>query len=174
MLTVPHVIVGAALGSLIGDVPGAPVLAFTVGWASHYVLDSIPHWERLYKPFDKIDWETHDPTGKWPRHIFIQAALDVIVAFVILFFLSRLAAGDGVWWQSTVFWGGLGGPLPDLLGNVPFWNRFLGRLPGFKQEYAFHAKMHISQQKHDAAPKWAGLLTQVIVVTVALWVLLSN
>jgi len=172
MLIVPHVIAGAALGSLIGDVPGAPVIAFAVGWASHYVLDSVPHWERLYKSSQNINWETHRPAQEWPRHIFVQAAIDVLVAGVFLYAVATNTS-EAAWWDTNrIFWGGLGAAVPDLLGNVPFWNRFLSKLPGFKQEYAFHSTIHISPEAQAKLPKWLGLLTQVLTVTLGLWVLM--
>lgn len=172
MLTVPHVVVGAALGSLIGDVPGAPVVAFVVGWASHYVLDSVPHWERLYKPFQEIDWETHDPASKWPRHIFVQAALDVVVAFTLLYFLAQTAAVGGVWYASPIFWGGVGASFPDLIGNVPFWNRALRKFTIFKREYDFHVYMHIKDETQKKLPRALGLVTQLVAVTIGLaWLL---
>lgn len=171
MLTVPHVVTGAALGSLIGDVPAAPLIAFGVGWASHYVLDHVPHWERLYKPFQDIDWETHTPATSWPRHIFVQAALDVAVAALVLYALWTNTS-EASWWRTDqIFWGGIGGAIPDVLGNVPFWNRFLTKLPGFKQEYAFHSAVHITPKAQKAVPRWTGLVTQIVVLALGLAVL---
>lgn len=172
MLTVPHVLAGAALGSLVGDVPGAPIVAFGVGWASHYVLDSLPHWERLYRPHDRLSFETDTPARDWPRHLFVQAVIDVLVAGAIIYFLATNTS-EASWWNTErIVWGAIGGAVPDLLGNVPFWNRILRRLPGFKQEYAFHSNIHIAPIVQKQVPKWLGLLTQIITVTVSLWVLM--
>ena len=171
MLTVPHVLVGAAIGSLIGDVPGAPAVAFAAGWASHYVMDFVPHWERLYRPFDAIDFETDTPAKDWPRHIFVQAALDVIVAGVILYAIWTNTGGASWWRTDQIFFAGLGAVVPDLLGNVPFWNKSLRRFSIFKREYAFHSGIHITDSAQRAVPRWLGLLTQVIAVTISLWIL---
>lgn len=171
MLAVPHVLVGAALGSLVGDVPGAPVIAFAVGWASHYVLDSVPHWERLYRPHDQAGFETDTPASDWPRHIFFQAVVDVVIAGLILFVIATNTS-EAAWWQTDqIFWGGVGGLVPDLLGNVPFWNRTLRKIPGFKQEHTFHSNVHISPVLQNRVPRLTGLLTQVVAVAASLWIL---
>lgn len=170
MLTVPHVLVGAAVGSLIGDVPGAPLVAFAAGWASHYVMDFVPHWERLYKPFENIDFETATPAKDWPRHIFVQAVIDVLVAAAILYAIWTYQ-GPFWWHADQIFLGGLGAVIPDLFGNVPFWNKKLRRFSIFQREYAFHSSIHVTDAVQRSVPKWLGLLTQVVAVTISLWVL---
>jgi hypothetical protein len=42
MILSTHAVVGAALASLM---PSHPVAAFVVGFASHFVIDAIPHWD---------------------------------------------------------------------------------------------------------------------------------
>jgi hypothetical protein len=42
MLVTNHVLSGAAVGALVGE----PALALPLGVASHFVLDSLPHWGR--------------------------------------------------------------------------------------------------------------------------------
>jgi hypothetical protein len=171
MLTVPHVLVGAAVGSLIGDVPGAPAVAFAAGWATHYVMDYVPHWERLYKPFDAIDFETATPAKDWPRHIFIQALIDVLIAAMILYAIWT-NTNEASWWRTDqIFFAGLGAVVPDLLGNVPFWNKNLRKIALFKREYAFHSAVHVTNEVQRRVPKWLGLLTQIIAVTLSLYVL---
>ncbi len=41
MTLTTHAIVGAAMASLV---PGEPLLGFALGFASHFAIDSIPHW----------------------------------------------------------------------------------------------------------------------------------
>ncbi len=172
MLSVPHVLAGAALGSFVGDVPGAPMVGFAIGWASHYVLDHVPHWERLYKPFQEIDWDTHRPAKEWPRHILVQAAIDVLLAGFILYAIATNTS-EASWWRTDqIFWGAVGGLVPDLLGNVPFWNRTLRKIPGFKQEYAFHSLVHVTSQIQNSVPRLTGLATQVAVIAASLWILI--
>jgi hypothetical protein len=42
MILSTHAVVGAALAS---QMPSHPVAAFVVGFASHFVIDAIPHWD---------------------------------------------------------------------------------------------------------------------------------
>jgi hypothetical protein len=42
MILSTHAVVGAALANLM---PSHPVAAFAAGFASHFVIDSIPHWD---------------------------------------------------------------------------------------------------------------------------------
>ena len=42
MILTNHAITGAALASLV---PNEPLIGFSVGFLSHFVLDAIPHWD---------------------------------------------------------------------------------------------------------------------------------
>src|SRR5215813_5502703 len=42
MILSTHAIVGAAIASFL---PSHPTAAFVLGFASHFVLDAIPHWD---------------------------------------------------------------------------------------------------------------------------------
>ena len=42
MILSTHAIVGAAIASFL---PSHPTTAFVLGFASHFVLDAIPHWD---------------------------------------------------------------------------------------------------------------------------------
>lgn len=165
MLLVVHGLVGATLGSLVGDVPGKEVIAFGIGWASHYVLDSIPHWERFYRPFQKFEWEATDPFKKWPRHVFIQAVLDALLFCLIIIWLSVSGAGN-----LAMIFGALGAIIPDLLDNVPFWRHRLRKYKLFKYGYEFHKNIHVTYSNQDKY-RLLGFASQFIIVLGALWIL---
>jgi hypothetical protein len=46
MILCTHAVVGAALASFV---PSHPAAAFAIGFASHFVLDAIPHWDYSIK-----------------------------------------------------------------------------------------------------------------------------
>lgn len=163
MLTVPHTLVGAAIGTLVEGAAGAPALAFGLGWVSHYALDTIPHWERLYRPHDIINWDTKRPVKEWPRHIFLQAVADVLIAAGIIFVVWQLDPSR----NTAVLWGALGGALPDLLDNVPFLNKVVGTIPGFRSFQRFHNHVHISERKQRQCSRYTGLLTQLATIAIA-------
>ena len=54
-----HAIVGAAI---VGLVPAHPLLGLSLAFASHFILDALPHWDypivirgQIWKPFDSED-----------------------------------------------------------------------------------------------------------------------
>lgn len=173
MLAVPHLIFGAALGQAVSELPGSGAIALGLGVLSHYFLDSIPHWERLVGPKGS-EFQTETPLKEWPRSYLIQTVIDVVLAVLLLVYLLwRVPHGDA-FWQSPVFWGAIGGLLPDVIDNTPFWNRTIAQWPVFKQQRFFHRYMHISEASQEHMPRYAGLLTQLAVFVLSAWLLLSS
>ncbi|MEX0594612.1 MAG: hypothetical protein WD157_00740 [Patescibacteria group bacterium] len=171
MLTVPHVIAGAALGSLVGDVPGQTVLAFAVGWGSHYVLDATPHWERLFGP-NRSGFSTQMPVSEWPKSFLYQALGDALLALGITTLLLYNSGTLALFWTSPIFWGAVGGFFPDLLDNTPVINNYLGKYRFVQRERKFHHDNHVSDEVQQKVPKYFGLITQLVVCGVGLWILL--
>lgn len=172
MLAVPHIVFGAALGEAVSDLPGAGAVAFGIGWASHYFLDSIPHWERMFGPKGS-EFSTETPAREWPKPYLVHAFVDLGLALLILAYLIWRVPHGEIFYQNPVFWGALGGLAPDLIDNVPFWNKILGRLPVIKQLRFVHRYMHISEAAQSHIPKYMGLITQLGVFVFSLWILLS-
>jgi hypothetical protein len=169
MLTIPHTIAGAAIGLLVTNLPHADLVAFSAGWASHYVLDSIPHWERLYDK-DAIDFETDLRPELWPRSVYYQAIADVLIAVAIVFWLVRFHGQPYL--TSPILWGAIGGFWPDFLDNMPYWNRFTEHWPIFKQIKQFHSWIHVTTAEQKRAGRYTGLISQIIIIGLGLWVLL--
>ncbi len=172
MLTVTHVTVGAALGTVLAASGVSPIIAFVAGLTSHYVLDAIPHWERVYRPHDEPDFEITQGVAYWPKFILLQAVVDVVLGFVILATAVAVYASE----TSTVVFvlaTAIGAALPDILDNVPFWNKKLRKLPLFAQEYALHVRAHISPKRQKQFPSWLGLWTQILLVAASVVVLIA-
>jgi hypothetical protein len=167
MITITHTLAGAAIGYAVRDVSYAPAIAFGLGWASHYALDTIPHWEGLIKP----DIYGLDLTKNVPRIVIIQATLDVLLAAAIIISVLIFNGELSAFWQSPIFWGALGGAFPDLVDNVPFWAAAVGRTPVLKSIRKFHGSVHIDAQIQKRMPKYVGLVTQLVVIGLALLVL---
>jgi hypothetical protein len=170
MLLVTHVAVGAALGEAVRGLPDAPLIAFVLGWISHYVLDALPHWEKLYG--EKFpSFETQASVKKWPRASVISASIDVLLTVLFLaYFVWR--DPNGPFYVNPVFWGGLGAILPDLLTNTPFFSGIWGKWPFFKQERFIHKYFHISRDSQIHMPKYLGLITQLVIFVAAFWIIL--
>jgi hypothetical protein len=47
MLTTPHSVTGAMIGALLPS----PLLIVPVAIGSHFILDSIPHWQETLAPY---------------------------------------------------------------------------------------------------------------------------
>jgi hypothetical protein len=111
MILSTHAVVGAALASFV---PSHPAAAFALGFASHFVLDAIPHWDypirsasvnpKICAPitFDRALLRDAVVIGS-------DGLLGVLAA--LLFF----ASSDGMW---SILLGALGAMLPDPLHTI--------------------------------------------------------
>jgi hypothetical protein len=68
MLVSPHLATGAALGTLVGH----PILVIPFAIASHFILDSIPHWQETLPPYK--------PT----RKTWIRIPIDVVIGLLVI------------------------------------------------------------------------------------------
>jgi hypothetical protein len=120
MTLTTHAIVGAAIASVM---PQNPVLGFAVGFSSHFLLDSIPHWD--YKLLSsKEDPENHLNDDLVLNKYFIfdlfKIGADALLGTVVVFFLFIYPNFNfhSVFYSlltSTVFWSLVGALLPDAL-----------------------------------------------------------
>jgi hypothetical protein len=111
MILSTHAIVGAAIASFL---PTHPAAAFALGFASHFVLDAIPHWDypirspavhpKIGGPitFDRVLLRDAFVIGS-------DGLLGVLVALLLF------ASPDGLW---SVLLGALGAMLPDPLHTI--------------------------------------------------------
>lgn len=170
MLTIPHMVAGAAIGSLVGDVPGQNIFAFAVGWGSHYVLDAVPHWEEWFGK-EIHGYPSDAELKEIPKSTVISGVLDFVLAIVLLVAYLQVFP-EGKFYQSPVFWGALGGFFPDFLDNIPLLKKLTIKIPGVEAERNFHDAIHISQEARRKVPRYTGLITQLLVIGVGLWLLL--
>ena len=108
MILSTHAAVGAALASFMPSNPGA---AFLIGFASHFALDAIPHW----------DYPIRSPSVNpkiGARMAFDRALLqdaltigsDGLAGIILVLYLFGWSAG--LW---PIFLGAIGAMLPDPL-----------------------------------------------------------
>ncbi len=121
--------VHAATGALIGQQIKNPLLAFVLAFASHFVLDMIPHGDQ-----DWIDEYKGDEKSK-VRKIIVIVALDAVVLLGLL--ISRFFYLDSFEPSLNIAAGILGGVLPDLIVAC---HELSDKL--FKNFYRFHFLMH--------------------------------
>jgi hypothetical protein len=151
MLETPHVAVGAAIASKIPN----PFIAIPLAFASHFVLEEVPHWN----PHIFFETKTYGaPTKKSITIIVIDATI-------------ALALGSFIAWKAlpntghaiTIMASSLASVLPDLVEAPYFFLKWKNKL--LKSWLNFHKSLQC-----DAAPFW-GLLTQAAVIFAAiLWI----
>ncbi len=149
-----HLAVGAAVGYFTKN----PVLGFFAGVASHHIIDQIPHSDggSLNVPVENF---TKD------KRIIAIVLLDFILMIVVAMSLLNL---KGLYLPMIL--GGLGGILPDLIDNMPFWTPRLRKISFFKAYHKFHETFHFTIMADDFI--FAGVVTQIFLIGAALAVLL--
>ncbi|HVS58710.1 MAG TPA: hypothetical protein VHD60_03150 [Candidatus Saccharimonadales bacterium] len=141
MLTTPHAVTGAILGALLPT-----PLAIPTSIASHYVLDSVPHWQETLAPYM--------PT----RKTYIRIPIDIALAVGLTFLIAH-------WhpvYQGRIWWSAFAANAPDL-------DSFLAVAPHFKRGLLkVYWDWHCSIQRETS--RWYGVLTQLAVIGIALYV----
>lgn len=145
MLLGAHLIAGATAGEAINN----PYLAFAAGIILHFILDAIPHFD------------TTDEHKLTVRQI-VLIAIDGIIGFAILIFCYH----DFSIHKMSYLIGALGGILPDLFDNVPFWNEQFQKSKFGKR---FH-RVHLRLQRINLPPV-PGLLIQYLIIALAVLIL---
>lgn len=147
MIISAHIIVGGVVGEIIDK----PIWAFLVGMVLHFVLDSIPH-------YDRVEGEC------WGKKQIIFTTIDTLLTLSLIFLIIKLPL-DRTILNNSFAWGALGGIFPDLLDNVPFWQK---KFRSYKFGYYFNQIHYKIQPKQPSI--FLGLLTQAVVIFGALFV----
>jgi len=163
VLETTHVLTALALAKNINPPVGGPILAFFAGMVSHFILDSLPHYDfqgRIFKNSSDGDNRKKElsKTGK------LVIGSDIFVSFLVFLYLS-------VWgplWPnfpdlnslflilySNLNWvfGVLGGIFPDIMSFV-----------GFKTGFAWPKwffNLHKNIQKNKEIKPLPGLAFQL-------------
>lgn len=150
MVLATHAVAGAALASVM---PSYPVAGFMVGFMSHFVLDSIPHWD--YKILsNSIDPKSTDRKLSFNKNMaldMLRIGSDGLLGLVLayLFFFDSASP-----WVFIA--GAIGAMLPDPLQFV--YTRFPKGPIVYLQR--FHEWIHAT--KHLKGRPVVGIATQII------------
>ncbi len=94
MLISPHVTAGVVLGTIIGN----PIIVIPVAILSHFVLDSVPHWQETLAPYK--------PT----RKTYLRIPFDLAIATAMVLLALNLQPQHALSiWLGAIFASG-----PDL------------------------------------------------------------
>lgn len=149
MLETPHVVVGAAIATKVVH----PALAIPLAFASHFVLEKVPHWN------PHLNTET-EKFGKPTRQSTLIVVADVILSLVFGFYIASRALPDTAHFASILA-ASFFAVLPDVLEGPYFFLNM--RNEAVKKWVKFQKSIQVDT---TLIP---GLLTQVATIVAALW-----
>ena len=163
MTLTTHGVAGAAVAALV---PTHPILGFVFGFASHFALDSIPHWAEGPALLRSVVKDPHNKlnTRVRPGMDMVHDILVVLTDSAIGFALSLLILS--YFFHVPVFivlLGAFAGQMPDGLQFV-YWNTRLKIMDGLQR---FHGRI---QEEHEDMT-YLGIEVGIILAVVALGVL---
>lgn len=150
--------VHASAGLFLGSQVASPWLAFLIGYLSHWLLDIIPHGDENLIP-KNIYPETR---RKWK--LFYIASFDTL-GIIILFFI--LTYTEKITLTSAVLWGMLGAVAPDYLWGL----HKVTSIRILKPLHRLHNKFHFLLIKKGSIPFKYGILVQLFILTVFVWLI---
>ena len=147
MLTLPHIIVGAAIGSQIPN----PYAVGAMSFGSHFVLDSIPHWQEPLAPYI--------PT----KATYIRIAIEIIVSLGLLYYLTNAYPEKAfTMWVGAIF-----SPLPDTDSFIVYRPKLL-KNKLLSEWWNFHCRI----QRETAS--LLGLIPQMVVIIISLVIIFNQ
>lgn len=152
MLSTPHLLVGAVIVKVVPDINGipGPVISLPLAFLSHFVFDSIPHWDGS----PKAPFNTRTSLG-----IFLDYLLGVSLVYLATVGLKN---------QYYIWLGAFLATLPDfILGTYRHFTSFFERFILI----AIPNRFHMSIQKNVTF--WPGLLISLTTIAICLLILNS-
>ena len=137
-----------------------PILAFALGFFSHFVLDRIPHIDPNLDTTTEKNFQFTKPVVQ----TMIIAIVDTLIVIAMaLYFTSILSANP-----LNMICGMIGSILPDyMVGfSVLIKNKYL------KKFEEFHRLCHFDEKKLPI-PWYAGSLTQITLFAASVYLLIS-
>lgn len=116
MTLATHAVVGGTVAALF---PSHPIIAFSAGFFSHFILDAIPHWDyKLLSAYANPDCCTDSNKIQADKYFIldlIRIGCDALLGLMIVFILWNFVFS--VDWRILIL-GAIGGMLPDFLQFV--------------------------------------------------------
>ena len=151
MLATPHLLAGAAITKEVKP----RWLALTAAFASHFVLDFIPHIDS-YGLFGI-------PGGPKTPLELTSVAIDTLLGVALLFWAVSKHPE-----RRLLLLGGFLAVLVDIIYYIPPWGSFFRALPVLSQMGEFHTRV---QHNLGRSELLIGFVTQAFVVLIALIIL---
>jgi hypothetical protein len=145
-----HIAVGCAVGVATRN----PTLGFFAGWASHHLIDSIPHSDPGSFGANVYNVLKNRKATLWLIGDVVFGATLFLILFCKMDFPPYLAMAA------------MGAILPDLVDNSPFWSPALRKYSPFKQFHWFHEKVHFTIRSGEYF--WWGVATQTLLIVASI------
>lgn len=153
VLETPHALVGAAIATKIPN----PAISLPLAFASHFVLDMVPHWN----PHLNTELKKHGKVTNKSRNIVI---FDVISALAFgTLMASQFATSPSH--MVTILFGAFAGVLPDVIEGPYFFLKWKNK--AILRWLAFQKSIQV-----DTTP-FPGIATQVATIIAAVWWVVS-
>jgi hypothetical protein len=162
MILTTHAITGAALASLT---PNEPLVGFSVGFLSHFLLDTIPHWDYYYT-FASLKKDKNNPMNddmlinkdfvKDILKVGLDATVGLLLAYLIFGFYMKYSI-------LIISCGAIGAMMPDGLTFIHMkW-----RHEPLTSLQRFHNWVHSKIILNDKPV--IGILSQIILICIVVW-----
>jgi hypothetical protein len=145
MLITPHAVAGAAIGVRLKH----PLLVIPAAVLSHFLLDTVPHWQETIYPY-------RPKLATW-----VRIPIDLLLAILGVLWIARSGKRRGRGQATAAVVGALAGTLPDL-DALACANPLLLRNGALKRYFVWHCAIQ------DETPHGWGLAPQIAVAVLAL------
>ena len=147
MLLISHAAAGAAVASVIPN----PVFYIPISFASHFVLDAVPHYHLKDES----------------KNLYCQTAVDVVLSIMFLVFVYKFTN------NISLVWGGLTASIMDL--DAFFYYPGLGKYGKVTKKIFpdFISKIH-GKCQNETEEKLLGVVTQVGIILIAITLMMIN
>lgn len=150
MLETPHVVVGAAIATKVGN----PALAIPLAFASHFVLDMVPHWNpHTYTETMKLGRPSNQTLAITITDLLVSAGTGIYLASAQL---------PNTYMTILILACCFASVLPDV-SKYPFF-LFKRARKGFYKKWVDYER----SLQANAAFFW-GVTTQVLTILAGLW-----
>lgn len=152
-----HAVVGAALAELF---PRHPIIAFVVGFGSHFILDAIPHWDyKIFSRYANPSMALSADAQKIDRLFkldLLRIFCDLLIGALIILAIFPPHTLNQFWLLAI---GAFGAVLPDFLQFV--YARFPHQPMVALQK--FHSFMHAN---HRIKNNFIGVTAQAALILI--------
>ncbi|MDO8623363.1 MAG: hypothetical protein Q7R52_03885 [archaeon] len=150
-------LIHALIGSWIGEEFHSVILIILLSFISHFIFDSIPHWDSGFNKNDKKRFLVCETFRVRKSHL-IMFAIDFLATILVISFLYHDLH------NKLIFLGAFAAVLPDFI-KLGYGTK-LKKNKYFMKHVKFHAKI-----QNDVGWK-LGVITQITIIIILLIILL--